>query len=69
MQHFLFSILDSDWTTRMTYCVKHLSGMGSRNAETCPRLDDGCCWESDDHCAYVSLQHLPTKCPEKQQQY
>lgn len=49
----LASCVICDWTT--TYCVKHLSGMGGRNAETRPRLDDGCCWEADDHRADVSL--------------
>lgn len=43
--------------------------MGRRNAETRPRLDDGRCWEADDHSADVPLQHLPTKCPDKQRQH
>lgn len=47
-----FCVLDSD---RLTYLVKHFSGMCSRNAETCPRLSDGRRWEADGHYADISF--------------
>lgn len=43
--------------------VEQLSGVGGRDAETSPGLDDGRGGESHHHHADVPLQHLPTERP------
>lgn len=52
------------FTDGLQCSVKYFPGMGGRNAEACSGFNDGCCRETDNHRANVSLYHLPAKCPD-----
>lgn len=43
------------------YLVEHVFRVGGRDAEACPRLDDGRRRKAHDHHADVPPQHLPAK--------